>query len=103
MLRRLDMRSFALAAALCVLALIVAPVAQTSVGTITGIVKDAAGAVVPGATIRIAAKGMTPLTRISDSNGAFTFQRVPVADYDVTATLHGFKRLATRVTVTAAK
>jgi Ca-activated chloride channel homolog len=97
------MRSFALAAALCVLALIVAPVAQTSVGTITGIVKDAAGAVIPGATIRIAAKGMTPLTRVSDSKGAFTFDRVPVADYDVTATLHGFKRLATRVTVTAAK
>ena len=97
------MRSFALAAALCVLALIVAPVAQTSVGTITGIVKDAAGAPIPGATIRIVAKGMTPLTRISDSKGAFTFDRVPVADYDVTATLRGFKRLATRVTVTAAK
>jgi len=97
------MRSFALAAALCVLALIVAPFAQTSVGTITGIVKDAAGAVVPGATIRIAAKGMTPLTRISDSKGAFTFNRVPVADYDVTATLSGFKQFTARITVSSTK
>ena len=97
------MRSFALAAALCVLALIVVPAAQTSVGTITGIVKDTAGAVIPGASIRIAAKGMAPLTRISDSKGAFTFQRVPVADYDVTATLSGFKQFTARITVSSTK
>ena len=93
------MRSIALAAALCVIALIVSSAAQTSVGTVTGIVKDVAGAPVPGVAIQLAAKGTTPLRRLSDANGAFTFARVPVADYDVTATLAGFKPFTTRVTI----
>ena len=97
------MRSIALAAALCVLGLIVSSAAQTSVGTVTGSVKDAAGAPVPGVTVRIAARGTTPLTRMSDARGAFTFRRVPVADYDVTATLPGFKTFTALVRVASAK
>ena len=97
------MRSIALAAAVCALALIVSSAAQTSVGTITGIVKDVAGAPVPGVTIQIATKGTAPLSRISDAHGAFAFDRVPVADYDVTATLAGFKPFTTRVTVASAR
>jgi Ca-activated chloride channel family protein len=95
------MRSIALAA-LWVVALTISS-AQTSVGTVTGIVKDVAGAPVPGVAIRLAAKGTTPLRRLSDANGAFTFDRVPVADYDVTATLAGFKQFTARVAVTSAK
>jgi Ca-activated chloride channel family protein len=95
------MRSIALAA-LCVVALLVSS-AQTSVGTVTGIVRDVSGAPVPGVTIRLAAKGGTPLTRLSDANGAFTFERVPAADYDVTATMSGFKQFTTRLTVASAK
>lgn len=97
------MRSIALAVALGVTALILSPAAQTSVGTVTGIVKDATGAPVPGVAIQLASKGTTPLRRISDANGAFTFERVPVADYDVTATLAGFKPFTARVGVTSAK
>jgi Ca-activated chloride channel homolog len=96
------MRSTALAAALCVVALIVSS-AQTSVGTVNGIVRDVSGAPVAGVTIRLAAKGATPLTRLSDLNGAFRFERVPVADYDLTATLAGFKQFTTRVTVASAR
>ena len=95
------MRSIALAA-LCVVALLVSS-AQTSVGTVTGIVREVSGAPVPGVTIRLAAKGATPLTRLSDANGAFTFERVPVADYDVTATVAGFKQFTTHVSVASAK
>jgi Ca-activated chloride channel family protein len=93
------MRSLALAAVLSVLAFGPSSTAQTSVGTFTGVVKDSAGAPIPGATIQITARGATPLTRVSDANGAFTFERVPVADYDVKATLAGFKQFTTRVSV----
>jgi Ca-activated chloride channel family protein len=93
------MRVIALAAAVCLTLLIVSPAAQTSVGTIAGTVKDQVGAPLPGATVRIAAKGSTPRTLLTDAKGAFTFTRVPVAEYDVTVELGGFRSFATRVAV----
>ena len=97
------MRSLALAAVLSVLALGVSSTAQTSVGTITGTVKDSAGAPIPGATIQITARGAAPITRVADASGTFTFERVPIADYDVKATLSGFRQFWTRITVTNGK
>jgi Ca-activated chloride channel family protein len=96
------MRSLALAAVLSVLALAVSSTPQ-SVGTVVGSVKDSAGAPVPGAAIQITSPGGAPLTRVSDRTGKFTFERVPVADYDVKATLVGFKQFTTRVKVTDGK
>jgi Ca-activated chloride channel family protein len=102
------MRSLALAAALSVLALIVSPAAlivapaeQTSFGSLTGTVKDPAGAPVPGATVRIVAPGMSPYSTLSDVKGSFTFQRVPVAEYDVTVMLTGFKTFTGKIAVAA--
>src|SRR5690242_4187929 len=95
------MRSLALAAVLSVLALSVASTAQTSVGTVTGVDKDSTGAAIPGAAVTITAPGATPLIRTSDANGAFTFEQVPIADYDVRATLNGFKEFAARISVKA--
>jgi Ca-activated chloride channel family protein len=110
------MRSLALAAALSVLALVLAPVgahlggisagetaggAQSPVGSIAGTVKDSAGAPVPGATIRIVAQGMSPYSTLSDAKGSFTFQGVPVAEYEVTATLPGFRTFTGKIAVTA--
>jgi Ca-activated chloride channel family protein len=97
------MRALALAAVLSVLALGVSSTAQTSVGTITGTVKDSASAPIPGATIQITARGAAPITRVSDASGTFTFERVPIADYDVKATLSGFRQFWTRITVTNGK
>jgi len=98
------MRSLALAAVLSVLTLAVSSTAaQTSVGTITGVVKDSNGAAIPGATIQITSRGSAPLTRVSDAAGAFTFERVRVADYDIKATLTGFKQFSTRISVNAGK
>jgi Ca-activated chloride channel homolog len=97
------MRFLALAAVLSVLAVGVSSTAQTSVGTVTGVVKDSAGMPMPGVTIQITARGAAPLTRLSDATGAFTFDRVPVAEYDVKATLTGFQQFTTRVTVAAGK
>ncbi len=97
------MRSIALAAALCVFGLIVVPDAQTSVGTLAGIVKDTTGLPIPGATIRLAGKGIRPSRTVSKANGAFTFERLAPAEYDVTATMPGFKPFTSHVTVAAAK
>jgi Ca-activated chloride channel homolog len=97
------MRFLTLAAVLCVLAFVVPPVAQTAVGTVTGVVKDSSGAPVRGALVRIAAKGMTPYSTVSDAQGAFSFRGVPTGDYDVTAMLAGFTRFSGRVAVAAGK
>jgi len=97
------MRFLALAAVLSVLAVGVSSTAQTSVGTVTGVVKDPAGVPMPGVTIQITTRGATPLTRVSDPTGAFTFERVPIADYEVKATLTGFKQFTTRITVAVSK
>lgn len=75
------------------------PTTQTAVGTVSGTVKDPAGATIPGARVELSSPGLTSLIRITDVNGAFRFERVPVAKYDVTATLTGFATYKSRVTV----
>jgi len=82
------------------LALTPYPAPQTPVGTVTGAVKDVAGAAIPGATVGLSSPGLTPLTRITDEKGAFTFERVPIAKYDMTVTLTGFATYKSRVSVT---
>ena len=94
------MRFLVLAAGVSICALTLAPGAQTSVGTLTGTVKDATGAPVPGALIRIVAKGANPYSTVSEAGGTFTFARVPAVEYDLTAILAGFRTFTARVTVT---
>jgi Ca-activated chloride channel family protein len=94
-----NMRVIALAGALCLLGLGLAPVVQTPTATVTGSVKDPAGAAVRGVTVRLSAQGRTPLVSLTDAAGVFTFERVPVADYDVSATLAGFAPFTTRVSL----
>jgi Ca-activated chloride channel family protein len=64
-------------------------------------VKDSAGAALPGAQVELSSPGLPTLTRVTDEKGAFTFERVPVARYELTVTLTGFTTQKTRVTVTA--
>ena len=97
------MRSTAFAAVLSVVALVVSAGRQPAVGTVSGVVKDLAGNPLSGARVEITARGSAPLIRLSDAHGAFTFDRVPTAEYDVKATLAGFTEFTTRITVTAAK
>ncbi len=75
------------------------PSSQAQIGTVRGTVKDPAGAVIPGATVELSSPGHTTLTRITDVNGAFVFERVPAAGYDLTVTLTGFIPYKSRVTV----
>ena len=65
--------------------------AQSSAGSISGTVADAAGGPLPGASV-IAKNAKTGATRttVSNASGAFTFPLLAVGVYSVTADLSGF-------------
>jgi hypothetical protein len=80
-----------------------AALAQTSRGTITGVVTDPAGAVVSGAVVEIINKA-TNLKRSATTNdsGIYRFDAVDLGTYDLTINAKGFKPLTnTGVGVTA--
>ena len=95
------MRVVTLAAVVCLVGLTLISTAQTSVGTLSGTVRDGAGAPLPGAVVRITANGTATQTRAVDAKGSFHFGRVPVAEYALTATLKGFSTFQARVSVSA--
>src|SRR5262249_28101311 len=66
-------------------------VAQSSLGSLRGTVKEAGG-VVPGATVQLinAANGVTRET-ISNETGEYSFPGVDPGTYSVKVTLQGFK------------
>src|SRR5262245_12620502 len=60
--------------------------------TLSGVVMDTAGGVVPGADITIKHKGTaTSDSTVSNAEGAFSFPSLAVGSYTVTITLSGFK------------
>jgi len=66
-------------------------VAQTTSGTIFGIVTDPSGAVVPGVTITI--KNLdtgTTRTIVTDNEGRYRVSALPVGSYEVKAERQGF-------------
>jgi hypothetical protein len=70
---------------------------QTSRGTVTGIVTDASGAAVPGATVEL--KGtQTGVLRSTTSNesGAYRFDAVDLGEHDLTIKAQGFRTMANR-------
>ena len=80
----------------CLLALLAGAtplVAQSTTGSIQGIVKDNQGAVVPGATVTVRSV-LTNATRsaTTDGNGAYRFLNLPVGNYELTAELAGFSK-----------
>ena len=66
--------------------------AQVLYGSITGVVKDAQGAAVPGATVTIVNKE-TNLTRdtVTNTEGTYNLVNVPPGPYDVKISLQGFR------------
>jgi hypothetical protein len=75
-----------------VLAFVSAPAFAQATSSITGVVVDQAGGVVPGATItaKNVATGVT-FTAYASAQGAFTIPAVPTGTYSVTVALDGFK------------
>ena len=66
--------------------------AQTPTGTILGSVKDAQGAVVPGATVTATNTGTQfSRTAVTDDIGEYAFRLMPLGEYTVAVTLDGFK------------
>jgi hypothetical protein len=65
--------------------------AQTITGTITGIVKDSGGGVLPGATITMTQRETNRVaTAVSDAEGRYTSAPLPLGTYRVEASLSGF-------------
>lgn len=66
--------------------------AQLTTGTILGTVKDASGAVLPGATIRITnVETGIPRTAATGSKGEYRVSNIPPGEYKVEAEVSGFQ------------
>ena len=92
MLRRVS-RASACLLLLCVCLSASAP-AQVNTASVTGLVTDTAGAVVPSASVTLKNKATNVETAATtDSSGYYTFAIVPVGDYTVTVERPGFKRV----------
>ncbi len=78
-------------AALMLIAALAAPAwAQEQRGSIEGVVRDASGAVLPGATVEAQSNVGPVASTTTDSVGAFRFPSLPPGNYKVTANLQGF-------------
>src|SRR5688500_13186198 len=64
--------------------------AQEQTGSIEGVLTDATGAVVPGATVEARHTSGSVQTTISDTKGAYRFPALAPGSYTVTANLAGF-------------
>ena len=80
------------------LALVPTALAQTTAASLTGVVKDASGGALPGATVTITndATSAVAWQGVTDGNGTYLAPSLPVASYDVTIALQGFKTTSTR-------
>src|SRR5919106_2441220 len=75
-----------------------APAIAQTLGTITGVVRDASGGIIPGATVT-AQNASTNATREIQSNaaGAYSFPALPPGPYVVRAELQGFRPVTQKV------
>jgi hypothetical protein len=92
-MRSLTFRSVSL---FLLIVLVLAPAvsfAQQTLGGITGLVTDSAGAILPGTTVTVVEE-QTGLTRdqTSGSNGFYAFQNLPIGTYTVTFSHDGFTK-----------
>src|SRR2546425_12952645 len=67
--------------------------AQGTSGSITGVVQDATGAVIPGVQVSLINQEQSAASRqtVTNEAGIYLFSALPAATYTVTAELPGFK------------
>src|SRR5262245_49882130 len=91
----LSLRSFAklmLSALLLTLFAVLAAFGQENTGSVQGTVKDAGGAVIPGAKVTLSGPALVrSLDATSDKEGNYIFPKVPAGIYTVTVNQTGFK------------
>jgi outer membrane receptor protein involved in Fe transport len=82
-----------LTALMAALAFATTAAAQESTGGIRGTVRDTSGAVMVGVTVEAASPARLggPAATVTNSQGLFLLDRLPIGIYDVTFTLQGFK------------
>src|SRR5262245_42456506 len=71
--------------------------AQGSTATMSGVVREASGALIPGVSIAIknTESGQTR-TVVSSENGGYAVQFLPVGPYELTTNMPGFKQQVRR-------
>ena len=85
-------RLFAASLALLIGVMATPSAAQLLYGSVVGIVKDATGGRLPGATVQIISKDTNHTREVtSDTEGAYNFVNVPPGRYDVKVSLQGFR------------
>jgi hypothetical protein len=85
---------WSLAAAVCLLVLAGTPASAQTVttGSLTGVVRDAQGGVLPGATVTaVHTPTGTSYDAVTDAQGRFNILNVRVGPYDITTTMSGFR------------
>ena len=71
--------------------------AQVDTGTILGTVKDAAGGVLPGATVTITHEGQSlTLTAVTREDGSYVFTPIRTGAYTIEVEFQGFKKAVRR-------
>src|SRR5438046_10184872 len=66
---------------------------QTNVGSITGTVRDATGAVIRGVTVEAVNQGTSlKQTAVTNASGTYTITLLPIGRYAVPATQPGFTK-----------
>ena len=66
------------------------PTAEAQGGQVTGVVVDATGGVLPGATVTLTGDPAGPRSTVSGAGGRFTFSGIAPGIYTVTVFLGGF-------------
>ena len=91
----MHIRRVVVAAAACMAVLLGAFPARAQVltGSITGIVADTSGAVLPGVNVTVTGERLIggPQTQVTDATGSYRFDRLVPGAYDVKFELQGFK------------
>src|SRR6266542_2312795 len=72
--------------------LVILPASAYAQGSITGVVKDASGAVLPGVTVEASSPALIEKTRsaVTDGSGQYRIVDLRAGTYDVTFALTGF-------------
>ncbi len=81
----------------CMILVVPYSYAQNVTGTISGVVRDPSGAVIPGATVVAVNTGTKATVQaLTDATGRYAIQSIPVGVYDLKCEMPGFKTYEAR-------